>query len=574
MRRRHLLFIPAIAFALIAGFTAKDTIQVEAKENVVVVLDPGHDAMHVGARGYYGVREEECNMQIALSCKEELEQYDGVTVYLTHDTLDCANPWLSTRQCLYARADYAKAFGADVLISLHNNAGADARGYEIYYPNGNYIPEFHEIGYDLSQSIANQLGALGLNDRGLHTRNSDEDKALDENWYPDGSRADYYAIIRTAKYHGFVGMIIEHAYVSNEDDAALLADDSMLHAMGVADATGIAEYYHLTKKSNRTGVYQGDDGNWYYYNEGEVVKDFNGIAANEFGEWYITDGQVDFSYTGLTFASGIWNYVVGGKVAADYTGLAGNEYGWWYVANGQVDFTYNGLVENVNGWWKITDGRVAFEYTGVAENEFGWWKITDGRVDFNYTGIANNEYGWWRIVGGQVDFTYTGVAENEYGWWKVTNGAVDFTFTGLASNEFGWWYIDNGQVDFSYTGLAANEVGTWYVKNGGVDFTYNGTYTFEDKTYSVTAGLAAVKKTEEQKELQSSEQTKTSEKVKTSEDTTASKEESESVKKQETKAETTEMTTQTEKQEETTNIETTKNSQNDNTVKAPMTAAK
>ena len=43
-------------------------------------------------------------------------------------------------------------------------------------------------------------------------------------------------------------MIIEHAYMDNAHDNAILKDKEKLKAMGVADADAIADYYGLEKK--------------------------------------------------------------------------------------------------------------------------------------------------------------------------------------------------------------------------------------------------------------------------------------------------------------------------------------
>ena len=167
---------------------------------------------------------------------------------------------------------------------------------------------------------------------------------------------------------------------------------------------------------------------------------------------------------------GNWYYYKNGQIATEISGLAANEYGWFKVTNGKVDFAYSGLAANENGWFKVTNGKVDFDYTGLAANEYGWFKVTNGKVDFAYSGLAANENGWFKVTNGKVDFDYTGLAANEYGWFKVTNGKVDFDYTGLAANENGWFKVTNGKVDFDYTGTAANEYGVWNVVNGKVVF--------------------------------------------------------------------------------------------------------
>ncbi len=101
---------------------------------------------------------------------------------------------------------------------------------------------------------------------------------------------------------------------------------------------------------------------------------------------------------------GNWYYYKDGQIATEISGLAANEYGWFKVTNGKVDFDYTGLAANENGWFKVTNGKVDFDYTGLAANENGWFKVTNGKVDFDYTGTAANEYGVWNVVNGKVVF--------------------------------------------------------------------------------------------------------------------------------------------------------------------------
>ena len=460
--KKRLLLIPVTAIAVIAGIWTQKPVTAKAADDFVIVLDPGHDATHVGARGY-GLKEEELNMKIALSCKAELEKYDGVKVYLTHPTIDCGLPGSGTRECLYSRPDYAKSVGASLYVSLHNNAGMDTSGHEVYYPNANYIPEFNVEGAALAQCISDKLSDIGINDRGIHTRDSNGDEDDETNWYDDGSRADYYAVIRASKKNGFIGLIVEHAYISNANDASLLGDDNMLALMGQADAQGIAEYYGFAKKS---GLRIGNDDIWHMYSDGDIVSDYTGMAENEYGWWMLTDGSINF----------------------DYTGMAENQYGWWYISNGALDLSYTGMAENEYGWWYMSNGALDLSYTGMALNQYGWWYMNNGIVDLSYTGMALNEYGWWYMSNGALDLSYTGMALNQYGWWYMSNGALDLNYTGMARNEYGWWYINKGLLDSEYTGIASNEYGEWYFVDGVIAYDYSGEIEADGHTYVITNG--------------------------------------------------------------------------------------
>ena len=224
--------------------------------NIVVVLDPGHDASHGGTSGN-GVSEAEVNFKIAQYCKEELEQYNGVTVYMTRDSMNCPYGGNSVKAavCNEQRVEYAKNVGANVYVSLHNNSvdpkktePSSAFGVEIYYPNQNYNPSLSQEGGALASQILSQLTALGLHDRGTKVRSCQD--CVPEYQYADGSQADYYAVIRNCKKAGILAIIVEHAFITNQSDVNnFLSTDEKLKSLGVADAIGIAQYYGLKKET-------------------------------------------------------------------------------------------------------------------------------------------------------------------------------------------------------------------------------------------------------------------------------------------------------------------------------------
>lgn len=211
----------------------------------VVMLDPGHDATHAGAYKN-GLREEVLTLKIAQYCKAELEQYKHVKVYMTRSGSGCPLPGSTSVQDNRNRVATAASVGADIYVSIHlNSAGSgSAKGAQVFYPNSSYRPDIGSEGANLATQIQRQLVALGLQNRGISIRNSG-----DNSRYPDGSLADYYGVIKNSKLSGFPGVIVEHAYVSNASDAAFLRSESNLQALGIADATGIAQYLGLSKGS-------------------------------------------------------------------------------------------------------------------------------------------------------------------------------------------------------------------------------------------------------------------------------------------------------------------------------------
>lgn len=222
----------------------KGRMRAEDNGEIVVVIDPGHDAAHAGARAN-GLKEEALTLKIAQYCKAELEEYSGVRVYMTREGTGCPCPGTNSTDCNANRVALAARVGADYFVSIHLNSAPkapSARGSEIYYPNANYNSSIGVDGANLARHISRQLGELGLNQRGLFIRNSENNTK-----YPDGSLADYYGVIRRSKEAGITAVIVEHAFLTNASDAAFLSNEGNLQRLGVADATGIANYLGLTK---------------------------------------------------------------------------------------------------------------------------------------------------------------------------------------------------------------------------------------------------------------------------------------------------------------------------------------
>ena len=236
---------PEAAMALI---DEDSDIATQSNEGVTICLDPGHGGNDSGAIGINNVYEKNLTLKIAQYCKQELEKYNcKVVMTRTGDT----NPSLEER------ADYAKAQGAKYLISIHLNSvtGGGAVGAEVYYPNTHWRPDISANGKNVAQAIQSQLVSLGLYDRGIKFRTIDTNIYPDPFRYDDSSVADYYGIIRNAKYNGLTGMIIEHCFINNVSDYNnYLNSDDKLQKLGVADANGIVSALGLTKASENSVV--------------------------------------------------------------------------------------------------------------------------------------------------------------------------------------------------------------------------------------------------------------------------------------------------------------------------------
>ena len=230
---------------------------------LIVTLDPGHGGKDSGATKEWDgttAMEKDINLKIALACREELSKYAGVKVYMTRDD----NTFLE----LSDRVRYAQSVNADLMVSMHINSSdnSSAQGALVIVPNGNYRPELLKESKKTASRVLSNLENLGLRNRGYLQRNSSE------NTYPDGSKADYYSILRNSTMANIPSMIIEHAFISNYDDyTEYLSSDDMIQKMGQADAKAIVAAYQLNLKSNNSAASKGDapfedvyTTDWYY----------------------------------------------------------------------------------------------------------------------------------------------------------------------------------------------------------------------------------------------------------------------------------------------------------------------
>ena len=237
------LLTAALCFSLVTGVFAAE------EDSLVICLDPGHGARDSGAVSTYdGVEYQEADLvlRIALYLRAELENYENVKVIMTRTDRQGKMPTINPAK-VKPRVDFAAQNGADVLISLHLNSLDDrsVHGVMMLTSNGYYNKECADIGNGLGTNLLLNLAKLGIYNRGHLKRNSSDNRN------PDGTVADYYAIVREGIWQNIPSLIVEHCYLSNESDFRnYLSSDEKLHALAVADANGIADYYGLQKKGS------------------------------------------------------------------------------------------------------------------------------------------------------------------------------------------------------------------------------------------------------------------------------------------------------------------------------------
>ena len=233
----------------------KENIQAQ---DLVIVLDPGHGGEESGAvRTFSGknYREEVINMKIANYCKAELETYAGVKVYLTRNSVN------QKSQDRETRLNIAKRKHADVLVSLHINATGSysqksATGAYCCVPSTRTWPTSKSAtakeARDLASTILKELySQTGLKNNGFWI---DDDLGIlvfgQKNNYT-AAQAKKWNMTKSEINTRIPSFIVEHCFVNNPNDCKKhLKTDAQIKKMAVADATGIAKYYGLQKKSS------------------------------------------------------------------------------------------------------------------------------------------------------------------------------------------------------------------------------------------------------------------------------------------------------------------------------------
>ena len=268
-------------------------------------------------------------------------------------------------------------------------------------------------------------------------------------------------------------------------DVDELGEVELLHRLRVRDRVEINVVNNIPD-----GLYQAEDGTWYYYVDGEIATYYTGLVEH-YGAWfYVENGILNWNYTGLVQHYDAWFYVQGGQLDWGYTGLVQHYDAWFYVNGGQLDWSYTGLVQHYDAWFYVQGGQLNWGYTGLVEHYGAWFFINGGQLDWSYTGLAEHYGAWFFINGGQLDWSYTGLVEHYGAWFYVNGGQLDWSYTGLVQHYDAWFYVNGGQLDWSYTGLCEYNGILFYIYGGQLNWGYTGTVEYNGELWYVENGIA------------------------------------------------------------------------------------
>ena len=185
---------------------------------IKIYVDQGHNPENpnAGAEGN-GLREQDIVYRVGIELAERLRSNGNFEVRLSRPTAD-TQVGTSNSTSLRLRVADANAWGADYFISIHTNAATNpaATGSEAFAfaePSAAF-----ELGEDILYWLSE---TTGLRNRGMAVR------------------TNLYVLRKT----NMPAVLMEIGFISNPNDANLMANNPQLFARGIYD--GILEFLNL-----------------------------------------------------------------------------------------------------------------------------------------------------------------------------------------------------------------------------------------------------------------------------------------------------------------------------------------
>ncbi|MCI5741878.1 MAG: N-acetylmuramoyl-L-alanine amidase CwlD [Lachnospiraceae bacterium] len=223
--KKRIEVIMGVVLLVAAGFLAKrGAIYVQqskvGEEKTCIVIDAGHGGSDPGKIGINGKKEKDINLQIAKELKKKLEK-EGIEVVMTRESDEglynssSRNKKVDDMKKRCKIIDEAKPV---FTISIHQNSYPEeyVKGAQVFYYGQSQ--EGKELAEILQESMVQQL-----------------DK---ENHRTAKANESYYLLKKTES----PTVIVECGFLSNSEEAKLLADKDYQKKVAEAIHTGIKKY--------------------------------------------------------------------------------------------------------------------------------------------------------------------------------------------------------------------------------------------------------------------------------------------------------------------------------------------
>ncbi|WP_159441238.1 N-acetylmuramoyl-L-alanine amidase [Desulfopila aestuarii] len=214
-----------------------------------IVLDPGHGGKDPGALAN-GLQEKDIVLKFAQQLKPAIEKEIGCEVLLTRD--------IDTFISLEERTAIANTQNADLFISIHLNAhpSPKVRGLETYYLNLSTNAEAMRVAAMENATSTNQMSDLQdiLQDIMQNSKITESSRLAEQvhgtlvAGLAQKSFGDVQNLgVKQAPFYVLIGaqmpaILMELAFISNEEDVQNLKSDAYLSAMAHEIALGVQAY--------------------------------------------------------------------------------------------------------------------------------------------------------------------------------------------------------------------------------------------------------------------------------------------------------------------------------------------
>lgn len=136
-----------------------------------------------------------------------------------------------------------------------------------------------------------------------------------------------------------------------------------------------------------TGLFYAD-GAWRYMKNGRENNDYICLCDYNGQTYFVYYGRVAWTITDIWYIQDDQKLylITGGVVDRNYNGLFRSSIGnndWYYVQNGVVNTTYTGLVQNNGDWYYVQNGKIDWTFNGWTEYNGSHYYVTNGYLDWN-----------------------------------------------------------------------------------------------------------------------------------------------------------------------------------------------
>jgi N-acetylmuramoyl-L-alanine amidase len=198
----------------------------EQREQLVVVIDPGHGGRDPGKVGVNDSLEKDINLSIAFKLKTLLELNDIKVVMTREEDMGLYSDTDRNKKNadLNKRIEIIQSSGAELAISIHQNSFTEeyVKGAQVFYHKES------ASGKQLAEIIQEQL----------------KETIKDGNHRKAKANSDYYMLRKTE----CTLVIVECGYMSNYSEAALLINEEYQEKLAWGIHLGIMKFINDNKQ--------------------------------------------------------------------------------------------------------------------------------------------------------------------------------------------------------------------------------------------------------------------------------------------------------------------------------------